>query len=68
MRNWKTNLGGAVTGLGLAIVAIDPEWAKAGMLVAAVGAFIHGLVGKDFNVSGTGQTTDGTDNTDTKRL
>lgn len=51
MKNWKTNLGGAVTSFGLAIVAIDPAWAKAGLVIAAVGALINGLAGRDFNVS-----------------
>ena len=43
MKNWKTNLGGAVTSFGLAIVAIDPAWAKAGLVIAAVGTVLTGF-------------------------
>ena len=51
MKSWKTSLGGALTALGLAVVAIDPEWTKMGLLIAAGGAFVNGLFGRDNNVT-----------------
>ena len=51
MRNWKTNLGGALSSFGLAVVAIDPAWGKYGLLIAAVGTALTGLFARDYNVS-----------------
>jgi hypothetical protein len=54
MKSWKTTLGGALNALGLALVAIEPNnviWRDLGLVIAALGAFVNGIYGRDHNVS-----------------
>lgn len=43
MNNWILRLGSALSVLGLSVAAIDPSYNKAGLLIAAAGAFFKVL-------------------------
>lgn len=50
-KSWKTTLGGSLNAFGLALPLIDPAWTKAGLVIAAIGAFINGVVGRDNSIT-----------------
>lgn len=43
MNNWILRLGSALSTLGLTVAAIDPAYIKAGLFIAAGGAFFKVL-------------------------
>jgi hypothetical protein len=43
MSNWILRLGSALSTLGLSVAAIDPSYSKAGLFIAAGGAFFKVL-------------------------